>query len=146
MVEEMQTLKELQIEVEKDIQIDVVDDNYCIDIINKGNLLKGYGLYLAKEIVHKDSKSGWDDFCKTVGVSRPMANFSIEFYMAKTATIVAESLPEKEGVFRALTGETVEAKAEQYEKVKQVLHVEEPTAIEITTYKKLSHEMKKSPP
>jgi len=131
MVNEMQTLKELQLEVEADMKIDVIDDDYCIDIINKGNLVKGYGLWLAKEIVHKDSNTGWEKFCKTVGIGKTTAKDNINFYLAKSSAIASNSLPDKEGTFRALPSGTVEEKAEFYEKVKDLTHREEPTAQDI---------------
>ena len=127
----MQTLKELQVEVKKDIEISLVDDDYCIDIINKGNLVRGYGLWLAKEIVHKDSNTGWEDFCKRIDITKRGANYQIEFYEAKSGTTVPDSLPNKEGTFRALPSGTVQEKEEFFKEVKELTHKEEPTAQDI---------------
>ena len=121
-----------------------ITEELCLEIIEMGEGLKGYGLFLAKEQVHAESKTGWDKFLKKADIVKSTANRAIDFYKAKSEPMGVK-LPNKERTFRALTGETTQDKANQYAKVKELLHKEEPTASDIITFKKLSHEMKKSP-
>ncbi len=127
---EMQTLKELQVEVKEDLVLGLVDEDRCLEIIGMGNMLKGYGLWLAKEVIHKDKKEGWLSFLDKAGVSKTIAYDNIEFYLAKSSAL-AEQLPTKEKVFRALKGKTVEAKSEQYVEVQEFTKSEAPTAKQV---------------
>lgn len=115
-----------------------VTEDLCLEIIEMGEGLKGYGLFLAKEQVHAESKTGWDKFLKKVGIGRSMAHDTINFYKAKSSAM-ADELPNKERTFRALTGETVQDKADQYAKVKELTHKEEPTALDIRLVAKVNN-------
>lgn len=137
---EMQSLVEIKKDVAEDIKLDIVDENYCVDLYDKGNLISGYALWLAKEVVHKGKQTGWKKFCNRIGVSLAMADFSINFYEAKSPTIVGDSpdaLPDIESQFRALPSGTREEKIEAYAEVKEILHKDTPTAAEIILVKKV---------
>ena len=134
---EMQSLVEIQNEVELDIKADIVDEEYCLDIISKSNLIGCYGLYLAREHIHKNNNKGWEKFCKKAGINKSTANRHIGFYTAKSMPIGADSLPNKEGQFRALPGKTVDEKVVAYKEVKEITGKDEPTAQDITIVKKV---------
>ena len=133
---EMQNLVEIKEEVKGDIALGMVNEAYCVDLYNKGNLISGYALWLAKTEVHKDSQTGWEKFCKKIGVSESNANRAIDFYNAKS-TPIGVDLPSKEGTFRALPSGTVEEKAEFYAEVKELSQKEDPTAQDISITKKI---------
>ncbi len=133
----MQNLVEIQKEVAGDIEVGMVDETYCADLYDKGNLISGYALWLAKEVVHKDSNTGWKKFCDKIGTAPREANRQIEFYDAKSGAIALDSLPSKEGTFRALPSGTNEEKVEFYADVKELSGKDEPTAQDITITKKI---------
>jgi hypothetical protein len=133
---EKMELIEIQNEVEKDLVVGIVDEDYCIDLIDKGNMIAGYGLYLAKDVVHKDSNIGWEKFCKKISISTSNANRLINFYNAKS-TPYGVDLPETERSFRELGKAEDEDKAKLFIKIKEVTGKENPTIQEIKIFRNL---------
>ncbi len=127
---EMQSLIEIKKEVEIDIKIGAFDEQDCIDLYEKGNLIAGYALWLAKEKIHKDSQTGWLEFLKKIGVSKSIAYDKISFYEAKSSAL-GGTLPNTEKQFRMLGGGTKEEKAKRFTKVKEVIGKDNPTSNEI---------------
>jgi len=126
--------------VREEVESQEITETVCIDLIKIGDNFKDYGLFLAKTEVHKDSQKGWNDFCKKVGISKRYANQKINFYEAKSGAMAPDSLPNTERPFRALSGETIENKAEQYTEVKNFTNKDNPTAKEIEEYIKQKEE------
>ena len=124
------------IEIQKEIDGEFIDEDLCIDLIKRGNEIKGYGLYLAKEVVHKDSNTGWEEFCNKIGVTKQNANRLILFYKAKSEPIGSD-LPNKESVYRELPGNTPEEKAEMFGEAKMITDKDEPTALDVRVIKKV---------
>lgn len=118
------------VSVKEELEGQVITEEICLDLIKMGNEIKGYGFFLAKEEVHKDSIGGWEHFCNMTGVSRSTADRQIRFYVAKISPRGPE-LPNTEKNFRELFGDTTDEKIESYEKVKKVTHKEEPSGIDI---------------
>ncbi len=135
--DEMQNLVELEKEVAVAKQAGTINDEYCKNIIAMGNVLSGYGLYLAREIVHGDSKVGWERFCNSVDMTKRDANRKIAFYEAKSGTKGPDLLPDKERQFRALRGDTTEEKVEAYKDIKEVIKKDHPTAGDIAFVQKV---------
>jgi hypothetical protein len=130
----MNMLVEVKNEVETYMKANEIDEDYCINIIKHGNAMVGYGLWLAKENIYKDSKTGWESFCKKAGVVRVSADRLVAFYLAKSEPIGSE-LPNNEGAFRELEGDTPEEKAEMYQRVKELTGKEKPTGLDIRVTK-----------
>ncbi len=112
---------------------EVIDEEYCLGLINGGNLLKGYGLSLAKNTLYEESTTGWESFCNRNNIVRRVADRQILFYEEKSGPMGPE-LPETERNFRALIGETIEDKAAQYAEVRRVTERTNPTALDIQAY------------
>lgn len=116
-----------------------VTEDYCIKVFNTGKAMQGYALWLAKTEVHKESKTGWQEFCETLQITPQHANRVIDFYIAQKElpnACVLNKLPDTNDKYQSLKGKTPAEKAQNYADIKKSTGKEKPSRQDIRDYNK----------
>lgn len=121
-----------------------VTEDYCVKVFNTGKAMQGYALWLAKTEVHKESKTGWQDFCEALQITPQHANRTIDFYIAQKEipnACVQNKLPDTNDKYQSLKGKTPQEKAQNYSDIKKSTGKEKPSRQDIRDYNKQEKEM-----
>lgn len=116
-------------------------EDYCIKVFNTGKAMQGYALWLAKTEVHRESKTGWQDFCEKLRLSPRNSDRLISFYTAKKELEnqdagVSNVLPKTASSYADLKGKTPTEKAQNYSDIKKSTGKEKPSRQDIRDYNK----------
>mgnify|MGYP001460007924 CR=1 FL=1 len=116
----------------EDINID-----YCKTIIKQGSLLVGYGFMLARDVIYKGDREGFELFCVENKYKAKTADGYISLYKSVKALggISENILPDKIGLYNSLKGNTPQEKADFYKKVKMFFNNDNPKLKEILVFK-----------
>ena len=112
----------------------VITESYCISIFNTGKAVQGYALWLAKEELHRESKTGWESFLVKLGCSVAHAYKLIDFYKALQEIPIGTDkniLPDSPSKYADLKGISVNEKVQNYSEVKKATGKETPTQKDI---------------